>query len=196
MIVRAAYISVMGAAAMDDMTQESLRLTDTAEIRAILSAVCELTGMGFAAVARVTDTRWIACQVLDKIDFGLEPGAELDLKTTICNEIRDSGHPVVIDHVSAEPAWRTHHTPMLYGFESYVSLPIILADGSLFGTLCAIDPAPRRLSAGDMVATMRGFATQVATILNTRKEALATDAPGSADHVEPLAAPDRGQARQ
>ena len=46
---------------------------------AMLDEVCRLTGMGFAAVARVTSERWVACQVLDKIEFGLNPGDELKL---------------------------------------------------------------------------------------------------------------------
>jgi hypothetical protein len=32
--------------------------------------------MGLAAVARVTDSHWIACSVLDEIDFGLTPVGE------------------------------------------------------------------------------------------------------------------------
>ena len=39
----------------------------------ILDVVCRTTGMRFAAVARVTEDRWIACSVLDEIDFGLGP---------------------------------------------------------------------------------------------------------------------------
>ncbi|MEA3009595.1 MAG: hypothetical protein QOJ91_1287 [Sphingomonadales bacterium] len=68
------------------------------EIRAILEQVCEVTRMGFAAVARVTEERWIACQMLDRIEFGLDPGDELEIKKTICDDIRKCGHPIVIDH--------------------------------------------------------------------------------------------------
>ena len=57
----------------------------------ILEVVCRTTGMGFAAVARVTEERWIACAVRDEISFGLKPGGELKVETTICNEIRASG---------------------------------------------------------------------------------------------------------
>lgn len=190
---RAYRVANVGAT-MDDIAREAISITDVAEIRAILNAVCDLTGMGFAAVARVTDTRWIACQVLDKIDFGLEPGAELELKTTICNEIRDGGNPIVIDHVAADPAWRTHHTPVLYGFESYISLPIELVDGSFFGTLCAIDPQPRNLSAGDMVATMRDFAARIAAILSARARLPITPAPGSEGRAALPDGQDRAQA--
>ena len=110
----------------------------------ILDIVCRTTGMGFAAVARVTEDRWIACSVRDDIDFGLKPGGELKVETTICHEIRQTGDPVIIDDVQADPVYRGHHTPALYGFRSYISMPIRLPDGRFFGTLCAIDPEPGR----------------------------------------------------
>src|ERR1700674_1587354 len=112
----------------------------------ILEVVCQSTGMGFAAVARVTDERWICCAVLDQIDFGLKPGGELKVETTICHEIRQSREPVIINNVAEDEAWCKHETPARYGFQSYISVPIILADGSFFGTLCAIDPRPARLT--------------------------------------------------
>ena len=141
---------------------------DDPEIRAILEQVCEATGMGFAAVARVTEDRWIACQVLDKIEFGLDPGDELDIKTTICNDIRECGRAIVIDSVADNPEWRMHHTPMLYGFESYASFPILLADGSFYGTLCAIDPGPRGVGAPEVIALLQSYAERVAAILSSR----------------------------
>ncbi len=131
-------------------------------VEKMLEEVCALTGMGFAAVARVTSERWIACQLIDRIEFGLKSGDELVIKTTICDEIRASGRGVYIDHVGANPEWRTHHTPALYGFESYISVPIILADGSFFGTLCAIDPRPRQMSLAALVPRIEAMAAQIA----------------------------------
>src|SRR5215203_467949 len=119
----------------------------------ILKVVCQTTGMGFAAVARVTDEQWIALAVRDEIGFGLEPGGELDLATTICSEIRQSREPVVIDHVSEDPCFADHPTPKMYGFQSYISVPIIFRDGRFFGTLCAIDPAPAELKASAALKT-------------------------------------------
>lgn len=54
----------------------------------ILDVICLTTGMGFAAIARVTEDKWIACSVKDDIQFGLTSGGELKLETTICHEIR------------------------------------------------------------------------------------------------------------
>ena len=76
----------------------------------ILEVVCRTTGLRFAAVARVTEARWIACAVRDDIAFGLLPGSELKVETTICNEIRASREAVVIDHVSQHPHFRAHPT--------------------------------------------------------------------------------------
>ncbi|WP_256590575.1 MULTISPECIES: hypothetical protein [unclassified Pseudomonas] len=45
----------------------------------ILSMVKHVTGMRFAAVARVTEKNWVACAVDDSIEFGLKPGDELVL---------------------------------------------------------------------------------------------------------------------
>ena len=150
----------------DELAVEVAAQGDNAELRAILEEVCAITHMGFAAVARVTDSRWIVAQVLDKIEFGLNPGDELDLKTTICDEIRQSGEAVVIDHVAGNVEWRTHHTPALYGFESYVSIPITLHDGSFYGTLCAIDPHPRTLSSPAIVSRMKRLAMVVGDVLS------------------------------
>ena len=49
------------------------------------------------------------------------------------------GEAVVINHVAEDPDYRNHHTPLQYGFQSYISMPIVLRDGTFFGTLCAID---------------------------------------------------------
>ena len=136
-------------------------------VSTILDVACRTTGMGFAAVARVTDDRWIACQVLDKINFGLVPGGELEVVTTICDEIRGSGEGVVIDHVAEDEVFRNHPTPAQYGFQSYISMPIIRRDGSFFGTLCAIDPRPARLNNPETIGMFRMFAELIATHLDS-----------------------------
>ena len=135
-------------------------------VSTILDVVCRTTGMGFAAVARVTDSRWITCAVKDDISFGLVPGSELEVKTTICNEIRDSREGVVIDHVAEDPHFCAHHTPLQYGFESYISMPIIREDGSFFGTLCAIDPKPAKLNNPETIGMFKLFAKLIASQLD------------------------------
>lgn len=108
----------------------------------ILETVAHITGSRFTAIARVTETTWTACATLDTLGFGLVPGGQLVLETTICDEIRQSHTSVVFAHASAHPLYSQHHTPRIYGLESYASVPIHRPDGSFFGTLCAIDSSP------------------------------------------------------
>ncbi|WP_445147062.1 GAF domain-containing protein [Dyella sp. Tek66A03] len=114
-------------------------------VASILQEVSRVSGMRFVTIARVTDTRWTACAVYDTINFGLRPGQDLLLETTICNEIRTHGKTVMFSHASTHPLFSRHPTPPLYGFESYIALPIYRAHGQFFGTLCAVDPQPRHL---------------------------------------------------
>jgi signal transduction histidine kinase len=141
----------------------------------ILEVICRTTGMGFAAVARVTEDRWVVCAVRDEIEFGLKVGGELKVETTICDEIRASGQAVIIDHVAEDGAFRGHHTPAMYGFQSYISVPIVLR-GEFFGTLCAIDPRPARLKDGQVPAMFSLFADLVGSQLDAEQRLATTEA--------------------
>lgn len=136
----------------------------------ILEVICRTTGMGFAAVARVTDKEWIACAVIDEIEFGLKPGGSLVLETTICHEIQQHHNPVVIDHVAADSIYSNHHTPNMYGFQSYISIPIFRKNGQFFGTLCAIDPRPAKLNNPETIGMFQLYADLISFHLNNIEE--------------------------
>ena len=136
----------------------------------ILEVITLTTGMGFAAVARVTRDKWVACGVRDEIQFGLKPGGELKLESTICNEIRDSLKPVIIDNVQEDAEFCNHHTPRQYGFQSYISIPIFLRNGTFFGTLCAIDPKPAQLKNPRIIGMFNLFAELISFHLASLQE--------------------------
>lgn len=131
-------------------------------VPSLLKVICQNTGMGFAAVARVTDGTWTACAVEDTIQFGLKPGGQLKVETTLCSESRAARQPVVIDHASTDPVYFNHHTPRLYNIESYISVPIIHSNGEYFGNLCAIDPRPAQVSDARVVSMFTAFADLIA----------------------------------
>lgn len=155
----------MNTAPIRDLQEDIDAVLRLESVPTILDVVCRTTGMGFAAVARVTDDRWIACSTLDHIGFGLKPGDELEIGTTICNEIRGHRDPVVIDHVAEDGTYCGHPTPARYGFQSYISVPVVLRDGRFFGTLCAIDPRPARLNTPETLGMFRLFAELIAAQL-------------------------------
>lgn len=133
----------------------------------LLEAVTRITGLRFAAVARVTDTQWITCAVRDEIAFGLLPGSELPLETTICNEIREHRRSVIFEHASRHPVFASHHTPLKYGLESYISVPLHAANGEFFGTLCAIDPEPSSIESRGVVDMLELFAQLIGSQLES-----------------------------
>jgi signal transduction histidine kinase len=161
---------------MNDFDADVAAVGAIEAVPSILEVICRTTGMGFAAVARVTEDRWIACQVRDEVGFGLKPGDELKVRTTICDEIRDSRQPVVIDHVDQDPLFACHHTPALYGFQSYLSMPIVLPDSTFFGTLCALDKRPARLNTPEVIGMFRLFAELIGFHLQSQRRLLTAEA--------------------
>lgn len=161
---------------MDDFQNDIALVGSIAAVPTILDVVCRSTGMGFAAVARVTEDRWIACSVLDHISFGLQPGGELKVETTICHEIRQNREAVVIDHVDQDAEYCDHHTPRTYGIQSYISMPIILSSGRFFGTLCAIDPRPARLKTPETIGMFKLFAELIAFHLESAEKLALSEA--------------------
>jgi len=159
-----------------DLSADIAAVQGIAAVPRILEVVCRSTGMGFAAVARVTEQRWVCCAVRDEIEFGLVPGGELEVETTLCHEIRQSHEAVVIDNVAEDTIYCGHHTPTKYGFQSYISMPIILSDGTFFGTLCAIDPRPARLDTPQTIGMFKLFSELIATHLEAADRLAVTEA--------------------
>jgi signal transduction histidine kinase len=146
----------------------------------ILRVIAETTGMGYTLVARVTPGEWIACAVHDQIAFGLKVGDELDVATTFCSEVRDSLQPFIIEHASREPTYFGHPTPKMYGFESYIAVPVYRKTGEYFGNVCALDRKPCQLREPKTVAMMKLFAE----LISLQLEAEETHAQAAADLLE------------
>jgi phosphoserine phosphatase RsbU/P len=144
-------------------------------VPSILKVISQSTGLRLALVARVTDEIWKACAVLDRMDFGLAPGGELELTTTLCHEVHVKKTPIVIEHASADPLYRDHATPKTYGFESYISVPIIMRSGAYFGNLCALDVQPAQLKSGETLAMFELFAELIGLQLETEEKLRSTE---------------------
>jgi len=71
----------------EEIAKDVLAVGRINSVPTLLQVLCETTGMRFAAVARVTDRTWTACAVHDDINFGLIPGGQLDVNTTLSTAI-------------------------------------------------------------------------------------------------------------
>ncbi len=160
----------------DPIADDVAAIQSIEAVPTILQVIAQTTGMRFACVARVTQDRWTVCAVHDAISFGLTPGDELQVATTLCSVVRDTQAGVVIDHVSEDSHFRDHPCPAMYGFESYISIPLYRRDGEYFGTLCALDPLPAQVSDSATVNTFNLFSQLISTQLQTEDELRASRA--------------------
>jgi phosphoserine phosphatase RsbU/P len=142
----------------------------------ILRVIGQTTGLRLTLIARVTDDMWKACAVHDRMDFGLVPGGLLDVSTTLCSEVQKTRRAVVIDCASRDAHYCSHHTPKAYGFESYISVPIFLPDGSYFGNICGLDSEPAELKNNETLAMFELYAELIGLQLDAEQRQESTRA--------------------
>lgn len=159
-----------------DFTKDVAAVAQIEVVPTILDLICRTTGMGYAAVARVTEDRWVACAVRDDVAFGLKAGEELAIERTFCDTVRRCGEPVVFDSASSDPVYSVHPLPAAYGIESYISMPIVMPDGRFFGTLCGIGVKPARVRNPETMGAIRLFAGLIGMHLDTLERTAAAEA--------------------
>jgi hypothetical protein len=69
---------------MSQVYKLTLHTTDSIDAVPSIASPLPRHRMGFAAPARGTEGRWVACSVLDQIDLGLKLGGKLKVETTVC----------------------------------------------------------------------------------------------------------------
>ena len=96
-----------------------IAIQDNVSVPTMLETICLATGLRFAAVARVTEQRWITCSTIDTLDFGLAPGNELVVESTLCLGARHCVTEIIINDAERDEVYRYHRTPK-HGFRSYL----------------------------------------------------------------------------
>lgn len=156
-------------AAAHDFQAEIELLSSSELVGTILETVMLATGMRFAAVARVTADRWVACRTVDEVDFGLLAGDEIEIESTFCQSVRQTSEKVLFNDVETDEVYRGHPIATRFGIVSYASIPVRYSDGTFFGTLCAIDTEPRDVKNPRAVAMLEMFANIIGRSLETEE---------------------------
>lgn len=134
--------------------------------RHILEIIRSQTGMRVVGVAWVHSQGWRACAVLDEVGMGLKAGDELDVDTTLCKDVMETGFFIAFNDACAHPKYHDHPTPKTYNFRAYSSFPILLAGGKYFGNLFALDPEPREAASERSRATFVACAGMLGKIVD------------------------------
>lgn len=119
--------------------------TITEAFETTLRIVAQLVGVRSAFVAQLTSESMEVLGVWDDNGCGIQAGTE-PLEETFCQYVRASGAPVVIPQAATDPRVRNVATRETYHIGAYIGVPLTVADGSLFGTLCLLDPEPREFT--------------------------------------------------
>ena len=69
---------------------------------------------------------------------------------TFCHYAISSDQPLVIDDTTRDPLYRSVPTVTTLGVRSYLGVPLVLDDGEIIGSFCAIDFEPRKWSKQDV----------------------------------------------
>ncbi len=105
--------------------------------------------LGFTAwlVTRVEDDQWVIEQARDE-GYGLKAGDAYRFADTYCARMAEGLGPHFAPETSSIPCYAAADIGKELPIAAYIGVPLLHADGSLFGTLCAIDPAPQAPSVG------------------------------------------------
>ena len=135
-------------------------------LEAELASVGERLGMGLVLLGHVNGERYTVVALHRREPrYALEPGDVIPIGETYCRQEITADKAFVLGNAALDPRFASHPGYLKYGLIAYVGAPITLPDGTVFGTLCAVDAEPKvpRLDAVEhLVATSERLGRLVA----------------------------------
>src|SRR5438270_2387314 len=109
---------------------------------AVLDYLHRRLGFDLWMVTRVEGQEWIILQVEDH-GYGVKSGMVLKWADSFCVRMIEGQGPCVSPRVQNVPAYAAAPIGNVVKVGAYIGIPLMKEDGTLFGTLCAIHPAPQ-----------------------------------------------------
>lgn len=132
--------------------------------RAVLSRLRADTGLALWAFTRTDGEDWVLLAV-DDDNYGIRPGTHMPWSESICARMTAGAGPQAAPDVEKESYYRDAPLLRRAQIRAYVGVPLQRADGSLFGTLCGFDPAPRGPELAQHLPQVRLHARLLGTLL-------------------------------
>lgn len=131
---------------------------------AVLRYLYSRVGFSLWMVTKTEGDDWIVLQALDKF-YGIKPGSVYRWSDSFCSRMtRDEG-PRFAPDSNQVGAYATAPMASQLSIAAYFGVPIEREDGSLFGTLCAIDPSPQPHAAEAELPTVELLARLLGRVL-------------------------------
>ena len=113
------------------------RTSAAEQVADLLLTAKQSLGLSVAFLSRLDGATQHLEVVESSVPFLFKEGATQRQETTFCQAILDGTLPPVIPDVKAFPAAMKLPAARLPRIRSYVSVPVVLSDGSMYGTFCA-----------------------------------------------------------
>jgi len=129
----------------------------------VLSFLHRRLGFDLWMVTRTEGDDWIVLQSEDQ-GYGVKAGQVFRWVDSFCSEMVKGHGPRFAPSSKMVPAYAAAPIGQQIPIGAYIGVPLLLDDGSLFGTLCAIDPEPQPQSIveeQDMVELMGSLLIRV-----------------------------------
>lgn len=116
---------------------------------------------------------WMATQVVEDRQVVLlahpaaavPPGSALPWEESFCRQMIEGRAPRLATVTAAVPAYATRSTGAMSDVAAYVGVPLVRADGGLFGTLCGVSFRAKPLSAAREMSVVETAARMLSTLL-------------------------------
>lgn len=133
---------------------------------AILEYLHQTLGFSLWMVTRTEGDDWIVLRALDA-GYGVKDGDVFRWSDSFCSRMVLGEGPQIAPRSDAVPAYAAAPIGVQIPIAAYVGVPLESKDGTLFGTLCAIDPEPQPDSVLTALPTVQLLSRLLGTILDS-----------------------------
>lgn len=140
-------------------------------LRDLLRNLRVLLDMNIAFVAEFVEGRKIYRHIDRALDseVSVRSGDSAPLEVTLCQRVVDGRLPEHLSDTRSRPEMKDLAAVKAMNIGAYLSTPVVLKDGSIYGTLCCISHAPRSALGSKQVDALRYVAGIIAKELEKRR---------------------------
>ncbi|WP_220457982.1 MULTISPECIES: EAL domain-containing protein [unclassified Actinotalea] len=135
------------------------------QVATLLRQAREALGLSVSFLTRIQGDTQIMEVVDTSLPVFLSDGARQRRDTTLCKTVLDGDAPEVMPDIRDHPAAMKQPAARFAHFRSYVSVPVTLSDGRLYGTFCAAGLTPERNLSERDAALLKVLASAAAMII-------------------------------
>lgn len=139
--------------------------------RKVLQFLHQRLGFDLWMVTRTAGNDWIVLQTEDH-GYGVVPGNSFRWDESFCYEMVRGNGPCIAPRSEDVPAYAAAPIGRQVPIKAYVGVPLLCADGSLFGTLCAIHPVEQPASLSNEQALVELLGALLGSVLHAELRAV------------------------